>query len=96
LGDQGRSVVVTKVFFSSPEPLVMEEEHEVYGGDIPEEVEGELEGDLDGQPDNGSIKTDEVVADDAASKVYIADSTFCYCWETNPSWVAVFETLISG
>jgi polyadenylate-binding protein 2 len=46
----------------------MEEEHEVYGGDIPEEVEGELEGDLDGQPDNGSIKTDEVVADDAASK----------------------------
>jgi hypothetical protein len=74
----------------------MEEEHEVYGGDIPEEVEGELEGDLDGQPDNGSIKTDEVVADDAASKVYIAVSHFCYCWETNPSWAAVLETLIAG
>jgi polyadenylate-binding protein 2 len=46
----------------------MEDEHEVYGGDIPEEVEGELEGELDGQPENGSIKADDVVGDDAASK----------------------------
>lgn len=47
----------------------MEEEHEVYGGEIPEEVEGDLEVDLDGQPDDGVTKVDDVVTDDAASKV---------------------------
>ncbi|KAJ7532347.1 hypothetical protein O6H91_14G083600 [Diphasiastrum complanatum] len=41
----------------------MEEEHEVYGGDIPEEVEGDMEADLDGHADDGDPK-----ADDAASK----------------------------
>ncbi|CAM6084349.1 unnamed protein product [Calypogeia fissa] len=46
----------------------MEEEHEVYGGEIPEEVEGDLEVDLDGQPDDGVTKVDDVVADDASSK----------------------------
>jgi hypothetical protein len=44
---------------------MMEDEHEVYGGDIfPEE------GDLDGNPINESIKVDgDVVPDDAVSKV---------------------------
>lgn len=45
----------------------MEEEHEVYGGEIPEEVEGDLEGDLDGHPEDGH-KLDELGGDDAATK----------------------------
>eukprot|EP00245_Coleochaete_scutata_P002759 TRINITY_DN13856_c0_g1_i1.p1 TRINITY_DN13856_c0_g1~~TRINITY_DN13856_c0_g1_i1.p1 ORF type:complete len:223 (-),score=53.02 TRINITY_DN13856_c0_g1_i1:696-1364(-) len=36
----------------------MEDEHEVYGGDIPEEVEGDMEGDMDGQGDDGATKGD--------------------------------------
>lgn len=47
----------------------MEEEHEVYGGDIPEEVEGDMEGDLDAHPDDLNLKVDDVGADDVASKV---------------------------
>lgn len=58
---------------------MMEDEHEVYGGDIPEEVEGELEGELDGQPENGSIKADDVVGDDAASKVYMFFPSWFIC-----------------
>ena len=42
----------------------MEEEHEVYGGDIPEEVEGDIEAGLD-------IEPDDAPADEAASKVTI-------------------------
>lgn len=43
----------------------MEDEHEVYGGDIPEEMEGEMEGDTEAhQPDVDMAKADE----DAASK----------------------------
>ncbi|KAJ7538411.1 hypothetical protein O6H91_11G046700 [Diphasiastrum complanatum] len=43
----------------------MEEEHEVYGGEIPEEVEGDMDGaaDLEGRADDADPK-----ADDAASK----------------------------
>lgn len=57
---------------------MMEEEHEVYGGDIPEEVEGDLEGDLDGHPDDGNIKVDDVVTDDAASKVLSFCTSFLH------------------
>ncbi|XP_024356763.1 polyadenylate-binding protein 1 isoform X1 [Physcomitrium patens] len=46
----------------------MEEEHEVYGGDIPEEVEGDIEGDLDGEPDDLVLKGDDTTTDEAASK----------------------------
>ncbi len=77
---------------------MMEDEHEVYGGDIPEEVEGELEGELDGQPENGSIKADDVVGDDAASKVYMSfPSWFIYICVWFPSvllsglWFLVFK-----
>lgn len=43
----------------------MEDEHEVYGGDIPEEMEGEMEGDTEAHhPDVDMAKADE----DAASK----------------------------
>jgi hypothetical protein len=87
---------------------VIEEEHEVYGGDIPEEVEGELEGELDGQPENGSIKADDVVGDDAASKVYMSFPSWficvcvCVCVCLVPKRVAFwssvhgFETLIAS
>jgi polyadenylate-binding protein 2 len=47
----------------------MEEEHEVYGGDIPEEVEGDIEVGLDGEPED--LKVDDTVTDEAASKVII-------------------------
>lgn len=47
----------------------MEEEHEVYGGDIPVEVEGDIEGDLDGEPDDLLLKGDDTATDEAASKV---------------------------
>lgn len=46
----------------------MEEEHEVYGGDIPDEVEGELEGDSDGDCEDLLLKGD-IGIDEAASKV---------------------------
>ncbi|XP_024403289.1 polyadenylate-binding protein 2 isoform X1 [Physcomitrium patens] len=45
----------------------MEEEHEVYGGDIPDEVEGELEGDSDGDCEDLLLKGD-IGIDEAASK----------------------------
>jgi len=44
----------------------MEEEHEVYGGDIPEEAEGDIEVGLDGEPED--LKVDDTVTDEAASK----------------------------
>eukprot|EP01018_Ginkgo_biloba_P035072 Gb_34131 [translate_table: standard] len=41
----------------------MEEEHEVYGGDIPEEVEGDMEGDMEAHPqDVDMTKADEDAA----------------------------------
>lgn len=46
----------------------MEEEHEVYGGDIPDEVEGELEGDSDGEGEDVLLKGD-IGIDEDASKV---------------------------
>ncbi|KAG0556646.1 hypothetical protein M758_11G067600 [Ceratodon purpureus] len=46
----------------------MEEEHEVYGGDIPDEVEGDLEADSDGEPDDLLLKQDDAPTDEAASK----------------------------
>lgn len=57
----------------------MEEEHEVYGGEIPEEVEGDLEGDLDGHPEDGH-KLDELGGDDAATKVFSAVSCRVICF----------------
>lgn len=51
----------------------MEEEHEVYGGDIPDEVEGDIEGDSDGEPDDLLLKGDDINTDEAASKV----ASFC-------------------
>uniref|UniRef100_A0A0D6R4N6 RRM domain-containing protein n=1 Tax=Araucaria cunninghamii TaxID=56994 RepID=A0A0D6R4N6_ARACU len=45
----------------------MEDEHEVYGGDIPEEVEGDMEGDMEAHPHDHDVdmgKADE----DAAAK----------------------------
>ena len=47
----------------------MEEEHEVYGGDIPDEVEGDIEGNSDGEPDDLLLKQDDPATDEAASKV---------------------------
>ena len=47
----------------------MEEEHEVYRGDIPNEVEGDIEGDFDGEPDDLLLKQDDPATDEAASKV---------------------------
>jgi hypothetical protein len=47
----------------------MEDEHEVYGGDIPDEVEGEIEADSDGEPDDLVLKGDDTTTDEAASKV---------------------------
>lgn len=46
----------------------MEEEHEVYGGEIPEDVEGDMETDLDGHLDERVGKAEDVVGDDAAAK----------------------------
>lgn len=46
----------------------MEEEHEVYGGDIPEEVEGDIDTGLDEEPDDLLLK-DDPTTDEAASKV---------------------------
>jgi polyadenylate-binding protein 2 len=46
----------------------MEEEHEVYGGDIPDEVEGDIEGDSDGEPDDLLLKGDDIATDEVASK----------------------------
>ena len=48
---------------------IMEDEHEVYGGDIPEDVEGDLETDLEGNPYGMDVKEEENIGDDAASKV---------------------------
>ena len=47
----------------------MEDEHEVYGGDIPDEVEAEVEADSDGEPDDLLLKGDDTPTDEAASKV---------------------------
>lgn len=47
----------------------MDEEHEVYGGDIPDEVEGDLEVDSDGEPDDLLLKGDDIATDEVASKV---------------------------
>lgn len=47
----------------------MDEEHEVYGGDIPDEVEGDLEVDSDGEPDDLLLKGNDGATDEAASKV---------------------------
>jgi polyadenylate-binding protein 2 len=44
----------------------MEDEHEVYGVDIPEDVEGDLEADLEGHP---YVKEEDITSDDVASKV---------------------------
>jgi hypothetical protein len=49
----------------------MEEEHEVYGGDIPDEVEGDIEGDSDGEPDDLLLKGDDIPTDEVASKVSV-------------------------
>lgn len=46
----------------------MEEEHEVYGGDIPEDVEGDMETDLDGNLDDRTGKGEDGIGEDAASK----------------------------
>lgn len=43
------------------------EEHEVYGGDIPVELEGDIEADLDGEPDDLLIKEGDTATDDVAS-----------------------------
>eukprot|EP00897_Mesotaenium_endlicherianum_P004363 jgi/Mesen1/3955/ME000209S02964 len=45
-----------------------EEEHEVYGGEIPEEAEGDLEGDMDAQHDEANAKAEDGAGDDVASK----------------------------
>lgn len=45
----------------------MEEEHEVYGGDIPEEVEGDMDAGLDEEPDDLVLK-DDPTTDEVASK----------------------------
>ena len=47
----------------------MEEEHEVYGGDIPEDVEGDMETDLEGNPYVRVGKDEDGIGEDAASKV---------------------------
>lgn len=44
----------------------MEDEHEVYGGEIPEE--GDVEGDMEGLGDHGGSKLDDAQNDDSASK----------------------------
>lgn len=48
----------------------MEEEHEVYGGDIPEEVEGDMDAGLDEEPDDLVLK-DDPTTDEVASKVML-------------------------
>ena len=52
----------------------MEDEHEVYGGDMPEDAEGDLEADLEGNP---YIKEEDIMGDDAGSKVKSLPS-FCF------------------
>ena len=47
----------------------MDEEHEVYGGDIPEDVEGDMETDLEGNPYVRVGKDEDGIGEDAASKV---------------------------
>lgn len=54
----------------------MEEEHEVYGGDIPEDVEGDMETDLEGHPYGRVGKDEDGIGEDTASKV----SQILYLW----------------
>lgn len=63
------------------EETPMEDEHEVYGGDIPEEVEGDIEIGLDGEAEELVLKGDDIGTDEAASKVIIV-----LCWLFN--WCA--------
>jgi hypothetical protein len=49
----------------------MEEEHEVYRGDIPDEVEGDIEGDSDGETDDLLLEGDDIATDEVASKVSV-------------------------
>ena len=55
----------------NPRSGAMEEEHEVYGGDIPDEVEGDIEGDSDGEPDDLLLKGDDIATDEVASKASV-------------------------
>ena len=66
----------------------MEDEHEVYGGDIPDEVEGEIEADTDGEPDDLVLKGDDTTTDEAASKVSAPLPFPLFCWLLN-GWLDV-------
>ena len=46
----------------------MEDEHEVYGWDMLEHLEGDLETDLEGNPYGRDVKEEDSIGDDVASK----------------------------